>query len=915
VTDVLAASAGTVDLARLLLDLLIIIVAAKLLAELAERLQLPAVVGEIIAGVVVGPSALGLVSLGDARGVSLAMLAEIGVLILLLQVGLETDLDELRRVGGASLMVALIGVAAPFAGGAAVAAAFGMSTSSAVFLGAALTATSVGITARVFGDLRALATTEARIVLGAAVADDVLGLIVLTVVVRIVTEGSVSAGTVASTIALAIGFLLVAGALAVVGVPRLLDLIERRASSAATASIAAAALMLAFAQLADVAKLAFIIGAFMAGVGLGRSRQHERIARDLGGVGNLLIPVFFAQIGINADLGAMFTPSVLGLAAVLSMVAVLGKLVAAFGARGRRVDRWVIGFGMVPRGEVGLIFASIGLANGVLDDDQYGALLLVVLATTLLAPLLLRRRVGRSPAIELSAVAEEPDSGWLTVETGEIKLHGPPPANLTIPLALRTASLAKDARPSDELLEWLAANRTVALHWEHEHTELLLHVLRDDNAKAWRFLDVSGVLERALPEMADEMARRRADIGDLDPMGALRFPVVERVDDLANQFGFPSDHLLLAALAADVCESRSESCVVSFAERLAPDAAAQRVAALVADAHLVRAASEAAQAIDEVGVLQLATHLADTSHAREAHALAMALGPLTARQLDALDEQMRRVDAALAHPEFTSSEATTLAGARRLAAEQLVDGTGAAAAIGRLRSASSAWLLAHSPEELARQVLLVEPLPRAGVVRVAVTPEPQAGHWKIDIASRDAPGLLAHVAEVLFERGLAVKSATVVTWPDGAVLDTFVVSSPNRPAARDLAMECEQAVREPLQVTSMPGLHVHADNDALPWHTLLVVTGDDRVGALLAVCSALAACDVVVHSARIGGDDTNSINDRFTVSDRLGRKLDNERIERVRGALSGARTGRPSRRSLATLWRGEKPLVGGRRTL
>ena len=391
----IAASGAGVDLARLLLDLLVVLVAAKVAAEVAEWLRVPAVLGEILAGVLVGPSVLGLVELGGDRGVSLGMLAEIGVLLLLLQVGMEMDLGELGKVGRSSLLTAVIGVAAPFAAGVAVALPFGVGTETAIFIGAALTATSVGITARVFGDLRALATTEARVVLGAAVADDVLGLVILTVVVKVVTGGSVGVGVVVGTLGLAVLFLLVTGVLGLLVVPRLLDRVHRMSASPATVTVAAFAVTIGFAELADSAKLAFIIGAFMAGLGLGRSQHHDRIARDLGSVGNLLIPVFFAQIGINADLGAMFQPSVLGLAAALSVVAVLGKLASAAGTFGTSVDRLLVGLGMIPRGEVGLIFASIGLTNGVLDADQYGALILVVLLTTLMTPPLLRWRLGR----------------------------------------------------------------------------------------------------------------------------------------------------------------------------------------------------------------------------------------------------------------------------------------------------------------------------------------------------------------------------------------------------------------------------------------------------------------------------------------------------------------------------------------
>ncbi len=294
-----------VDLGRLLLDLLIILAAAKIGAEISERLRIPAVVGEIAAGVLIGPSVLDAVSLTDARGVSIAVIAEIGVLLLLLQVGMEMDLGELSKVGRASMLVALIGVALPFTGGALAGVALGHSGTTSLFIGAALTATSVGITARVFGDLRALATTEARIVLGAAVADDVLGLVILTVVVKIVVDGNVGVGTVVGTLGLAIVFLLFSGVIGLTMVPKVLHFVQSRASSGAATTVAALVIALGFAQLADVAKLAFIIGAFMAGLAIGRSDHNERIAGDLGVIGNIFIPVFFVQIGINTDLAAM----------------------------------------------------------------------------------------------------------------------------------------------------------------------------------------------------------------------------------------------------------------------------------------------------------------------------------------------------------------------------------------------------------------------------------------------------------------------------------------------------------------------------------------------------------------------------------------------------------------------------------
>jgi Kef-type K+ transport system membrane component KefB len=205
------------------------------------------------------------------------------------------DLGEMAKVGKPALLVALIGVLVPFAAGFGVASAFGESGKISLFIGAALTATSVGITARVLGDLRALALRESRIVLGAAVADDVLGLIFLTVVVKVVTEGSISASVVFETIGLAVGFLVITGLLAIYVIPKAFTRIDRVAKSSTTIEAISFALMLAFSLLANQAKLAFIIGAFMAGLAVGRSQQHERIAEGLNPLGHIFIPVFFAM--------------------------------------------------------------------------------------------------------------------------------------------------------------------------------------------------------------------------------------------------------------------------------------------------------------------------------------------------------------------------------------------------------------------------------------------------------------------------------------------------------------------------------------------------------------------------------------------------------------------------------------------
>lgn len=512
-----AASTGGYDLTLVLGNLVLIIVLARLAAEVSERIGVPPVLGEIVAGLVLGPSVLGFVDpIAHAEvGDMVLLLGEIGVILLLMQVGLEMDLAELGRVGRSAILVAVIGIVVPFAAGFGVAAGFGQSGKIALFIGAALTATSVGITARVLGDLRALATSEARIVLGAAVADDILGLVILTVVVKVVTEGSIGAGLVLETIGLAVGFLVVTGLLSVFVVPRALDRLDRLARSSTTIVAAGLAITIGYSLLANQAKLAFIIGAFMAGLGIGRSTHHERIAGGLEPLGHVFIPVFFASIGINADLGAMFRPSVLALAGCLTAVAIVGKIVAGIGASrsdasGRAIDRLLIGIGMIPRGEVGLIFASIGLTRGILDDELYGALLLMVLVTTVITPPILKLRLGRT-------VADAPTE-WTNSDTGR-------------------------------LLDVLSAP-----------------VL----PTTWTAIDGDFDLERRLPEIGAAMDRRRAEPDGADSSWLVHLPMVERIrelarDEQAGRFGdaraaLDDDRLLLlAALVTDFGDVGTEA--------------------------------------------------------------------------------------------------------------------------------------------------------------------------------------------------------------------------------------------------------------------------------------------------------------------------------------------------------------------
>jgi Kef-type K+ transport system membrane component KefB/glycine cleavage system regulatory protein len=890
----------SVDLARLLLDLLIVVVAAKLAAEIAERLTVPAVLGEIVAGIAIGPSVLGLVELHAERGVSLGVLAELGALLLLVQVGLEMDLAELGRVGRASLLVAMIGVVVPFAAGTAGGIAIGWDNETSIFLGAALTATSVGITARVFGDLRALTSTEARIVLGAAVADDVLGLIILTVVVKVVSGEGVTVGVVASTILTALVFLALAGTAGLIAVPHLLAIVHRLSRSGATLSAVALGLILGFAVLADAAQLAFIIGAFMAGLAIGRSEHHERIAGDLNSIGSVLIPVFFVLIGVNADLQAMLEPSVLVDAGLLLVIAIAGKLVSAYGAIGLTSDRLLIGIGMIPRGEVGLIFASIGLSQGVLDDELYGALLLVVLLTTVITPPLLRWRIAsRGPAIPPADehAEAEPANGWVMAVDGQIALTAHPPSSSLADVALQTSTLATRASPSDALLDWFATRRDAPVAWTSAHTDELTEVLRLGNPRAVRLLEVTGILERGVPSVARAIARRRADPSELDPLGVLRFPTVDRLDTLLDRRAGNDARTAHRPHPPPPIDQRATILAALVVDVLGPDASPAAVRRLLDELdvgpavpveHIGRSARQLrAWAADHTGIsqtelLQLANQIGSTATLTAATLLADAtiVHGADRNRLAHLDEVVGDL---LAHPELLGDGAADLATIRRIAAQRLCTDP---ASVDRLAAASDSYVLAHEPDELARQARLVEPAPMAGIVRVAVSPDEAADHWLIDVACRDSSGLLAHLAQALTDAGCDIVSATLATWPDGAAVDTFLVRSAVRPRARHLAETMKAALDRRLPRVSLTHAVVEVDNVVLPWHTSCTVSGADRPGTLATLAAAFTAAGVVVHSARLTTLDGHFV-DRFAVSDRLGRKLDQRAVARLQATVSG----------------------------
>jgi len=397
-----------------LLALVVVLLGAKLGGELFERLGQPTVLGELVCGVVLGNLSLvgfhGLDFIGENSAI--VVLAELGVVLLLFEVGLDSNVHEMLSVGASSLVVAVLGVIAPFFLGWGVSAWLlpAEETLVHVFIGATLCATSVGITARVLADLGKLQTREAKIVLGAAVIDDVLGLVVLAVVAGIITAaetgGTLAAGQVAWIIGKATLFLVGALVLGTWVSPRLFRLASYLRIQGMLLAVALSFCFL-LAYLANLIELAPIVGAFAAGLILEDVHYKELLERGehpleerLRPINAVLVPVFFVLMGLRVDLATFGEVGVLGFAALLSLAAVAGKMICALGVLERGLDRLSVAIGMVPRGEVGLIFAGIGLAltlrgEPVVSGAIYSAVVIMVIVTTLATPPALKWTLAR----------------------------------------------------------------------------------------------------------------------------------------------------------------------------------------------------------------------------------------------------------------------------------------------------------------------------------------------------------------------------------------------------------------------------------------------------------------------------------------------------------------------------------------
>jgi Na+:H+ antiporter len=383
-----------------LLDLFVLFAAAKIAGELFEAVRQPAVVGELLAGVLVGPHVLGWVR---SEGDVLAAVAQLGVIILLFRAGLETRLGDLRRVGRSAVTVGVLGEVLGFVAGLGVMVGLGHRGDTALFGAAAVVATSVGIAARVLSDLGALGTRVGRTVLGAAVVDDILAIVVLAVLAGAVT-GDVSSVAVVVTVLEVVAFLAIV-VLAGPRVTRRLSAMVRLPGVPDSPFLIAVLLTLGLAALSEVIGLAAIVGAFLAGL-IFEFRRTE-VATQVEPVAELLVPFFFAVSGSRLDPRVLADLPVLGLTAALVLVAVATKLAAGWlGARRLGSgEALAVGVAMIPRGEVSLIVASLALSLGVFDTDLYGAVVaLTVITAVITAPLL-------APMINRVERREEPPEG------------------------------------------------------------------------------------------------------------------------------------------------------------------------------------------------------------------------------------------------------------------------------------------------------------------------------------------------------------------------------------------------------------------------------------------------------------------------------------------------------------------------
>ena len=483
-----------------------------------------------------------------------------------------------------------------------------------------------------------------------------------------------------------------------------------------------------------------------------------------------------------------------------------------------------------------------------------------------------------------------------------MELAAEPPPGLALPVAFEAALACRQDQPGPALLGWLGRLPEGPLRWDRTARDRFFELLSSAGPRSWRFLSVTGVLDRAFPELGEAIHRRQTDPHELDPAGALRWPRLDRAQHLPGVSKLKNpERLFLAAVILDASDGDPSAVAVArrIVQRLDLGAAAeQAVAGLVADAELLPAAVRRADSLTEEAVLQLAVHLRSVEQAAALFLLAATGDELRPWEQQRLAELEARVRVVLAHPELTGRTAANAVEQRRNEAGRL---TTDPAVRDRIAAAPRAYVLATVPSDLARQATLCEPAPRGDQVRVAVKPLGD-GRWRVDVVARDRIGLLAADTHALGERGLDVLEATVATWGDGCALASFVTAADTVPDPAGI----EEGVRRNIQARPpgepLPDAVVSFDGQASPWHTVCRVEAPDRRGLLQAVTAALAAAGASVHSARVATAGGRAA-DVFELTDRNGEKVGPDVEEAFRRILDAGAPA-PKRRRMG--WPGTR---------
>src|SRR3989338_46454 len=374
------------EIGQILLKVVTIVLLAKAAGWLFDKMKQPPVLGEILVGMLLGPSLVGLIAPDNER--ILHFLAEIGAILLLFLVGLESNLYQMLKTGLDATLVAIAGVVIPMALGFLFFYFTGHSILISIFIGATLTATSVGVTARVLADMGKVKTNEGKVVIGAAVVDDVLGLIILAVVVGIAATGTFSLFQVAKTTVISLVFLVGSIFIGIKFLP-FLNKVANKLDTRRTYVVSAFSFAVLLGLAALSVGLATIVGAFAAGLILERTENKHHYEQKIKPVADLFVPIFFIMAGASMDIRLLFKLQTLIITILVLIIALISKVVAGLAVIKTKVSRLIVGIGMIPRGEVGLIFASYGLSNAIFSTQIYSELVVVIMLTTLIAPPLL----------------------------------------------------------------------------------------------------------------------------------------------------------------------------------------------------------------------------------------------------------------------------------------------------------------------------------------------------------------------------------------------------------------------------------------------------------------------------------------------------------------------------------------------